>query len=47
MYHKFIYKCRIPGSCISVHLTDLDAVKEYYNMGAIVTCKRKVCLGKE
>jgi len=41
MKTKFIYKCKIAGSTTDIYLTDLEAVKEYYDAGNIITCKRE------
>ena len=40
MISKFIYTCKLAGSTVDVYLTDLDHVKELYDEGAIVSCRR-------
>lgn len=40
MTTKFIYKCRFAGSNTDIYSSDLEAIREMHNDGAIVTCRR-------
>lgn len=40
MFTKFIYRCKKRGSLTDFYVTDLDLVRELYEDGFIISCRR-------